>query len=125
MAFCMVIIDDELSILHLYQMKFEAAGFTVYTALSGNDGLKLVREKQPDIVLLDIRMPHMSGDEVMARMRAEDWGAEIPVVILTNLGREEAPLSLRFLGVSRYIVKANHTPQQVVDTVHEVLGIRS
>lgn len=117
------IIEDEKPIAQLYKMKFELEGFAVSTAQNGHDGFKLVREKSPDLVLLDLRMPHMSGDEMLAKMRATAWGADIRVVILTNRSRDEAPAALRFLGVERYIVKANHTPAQVVAIVREVLRL--
>lgn len=117
------IIEDEKPIAQLYKMKFELEGFAVSTAQNGHDGFKLVREKSPDLVLLDLRMPNMSGDEMLAKMRATAWGADIRVVILTNLSRDEAPAALRFLGVERYIVKANHTPAQVVAIVREVLRL--
>ncbi len=58
---------------------------------------------------------------MLARLRAQAWGADIRVIILTNLSKDEAPQVLRFLHVDRYIVKAHHTPKQLVDIVHEVL----
>lgn len=94
------IIEDEKPIAQLYKMKFELEGFAVSTAQNGHDGFKLVREKSPDLVLLDLRMPHMSGDEMLAKMRATAWGADIRVVILTNLSRDEALLPCVFLGLS-------------------------
>ena len=116
------IIEDELSILRMYKTKLEIEGFSVSTASRGSEGLKIIRTHQPDIVLLDLRMPGMNGDEMLAKLRAEDWGAAVPVVILTNVSRDEAPSSLRFLGVSRYIVKAHCTPKQLVETIHSVLA---
>jgi DNA-binding response OmpR family regulator len=118
------IVEDELSILQLYKTKFEREGFEVATASNGRDGLKVIKRTMPDLVLLDLRMPGMQGDEMLARLRAEEWGASIRVIILTNLSRDEAPSSLRFLAVDRYIVKAHHTPSQVVAIVREVLGIK-
>jgi hypothetical protein len=55
-------------------------------------------------------------------LRATDWGSSIRVLILTNISKDEAPQALRFLRVDRYIVKAHHTPSQVIGIVHEVLG---
>lgn len=120
----LVIIEDELPILQLYKLKFELEGFDVSTATNGFEGLRVIKAEKPDIVLLDIRMPKMTGDEMLMKMRATEWGAEVPVIILTNLSREEAPSSLRFLNVARYIVKAHYTPTQVVTIVREVLGIK-
>jgi DNA-binding response OmpR family regulator len=118
-----VIVEDEPAIRMLYQKKFELEGFTAITANDGYEGLHTIRQSKPDIILLDLRMPRMNGDEMLTKMRATEWGAEARVMILTNLSRSEAPSSLRFLNVERYIVKANHTPAQVVAMVREVLGV--
>jgi DNA-binding response OmpR family regulator len=115
------IVEDEISIAQMYQFKFEQAGHQVKLAYNGSAGLTLIKEFAPDLILLDIKMPHMNGDEMLEKMRAQEWGQDIRVVILTNISRDEAPQVLRFLNVDRYIVKAHHTPQQVLDIVHEIL----
>lgn len=117
------IIEDDPVINQMYRMKFEADGFDVRMASDGKTGVALVKEFQPDIILLDIQMPHMTGDEALAHIRREPWGEDIPVLILTNLGEEEAPEALRQLDVASYIVKADHTPKQVVARVKQTLGI--
>lgn len=117
------IIEDDPVIRQMYLMKFEAAGFTVGTAENGKEGVALVEKLSPDIVLLDISMPVMSGDEALTAIRAESWGKDVPVMILTNLGEEEAPKTLRVLGIHSYIVKAELTPRQVVDRVKKALGL--
>lgn len=91
-------------------------------AADGAKGLEVVEAFRPDIVLLDLRMPKMSGDEMLTRLRASHWGRDMRVIILTNISKSEAPPVLRFLHVDRYIVKAHHTPAQVVGIVREVLG---
>lgn len=118
------IIEDEVAIATMYKFKFELAGFKVRVAHDGIEGLKLCEEFQPDLVLLDIKMPHMSGDEMLGKMRSTEWGSWPRVVILTNISRAEAPPALRFLNVDRYVVKAHHTPAQVLDIAKDVLGIR-
>ncbi len=117
------IIEDDPVIRQMYLMKFEAAGFTVGTAENGKEGVGLVEKFTPDIILLDVSMPVMSGDEALAAIRHEAWGKDIPVMILTNLGEEEAPKTLRSLGILSYIVKAELTPRQVVDRVKKALGL--
>ena len=118
------IIEDEAAIRLLYQKKFELEGFEVRVASDGREGYKLIEKVRPALVLLDLRMPHMSGDEMLLKLRQTEWGADIRVIILTNLSRQEAPASLRFLDVERYIVKANHTPAQIVGIAREVLGLK-
>lgn len=116
------IIEDDPTISQMYRMKFEAEGYEVELASDGNKGIELVKSYSPDIILLDLQMPQKNGDEALAEIRADQSTANTPVIILTNLGKEEAPDTLDQLNVSSYIVKANMTPSQVVNKVKEVLG---
>jgi DNA-binding response OmpR family regulator len=115
------VIEDDRDLQFMYKLKLEREGFEVRAASDGQEGLELIKEFRPDIVLLDLMMPVMSGPEMLARLREEEWASNIRVVVLTNISKTEAPSALRFLGVDRYVVKAHHTPAQVVDIVHEVL----
>ena len=117
------IIEDDSVISQMYRMKFEADGFEVQIANNGRDGIALVQEFVPDMVLLDMQMPVMNGDEALKNIRAEEWGKNVPVMILTNLGEEEAPKDIRSLGIESYIVKADLTPRQVVERVKTTLGL--
>lgn len=118
------IIEDDPTINQMYRMKFEADGFEVQLADDGRRGVALVKEFVPDMILLDIKMPNMDGAEALEQIRKHDWGKDIPVIVLTNLGEEEAPKSLRDLGIHSYIVKADLTPSQVVSRVKEALGVK-
>jgi len=122
--FKIAIVEDEQPIQFMYQLKLEREGFTVATASNGKEGLRLARTFRPDLILLDLRMPEMSGDEMLVRLRQTDWGSSIRVIALTNISKNEAPQALRFLDVDRYIVKAHFTPSQVVAVVYEVLGVK-
>jgi len=108
----------------MYRLKLKLAGFDVTTAHDGKAGLEIIEKQRPDLVLLDIKMPVMSGDKMLEKLRETDWGANIRVVILTNISRDEAPHNLRFLNVERYIVKAHHTPSQIIDIINDILGGR-
>ena len=119
------IIEDDSVISQMYRMKFEADGFDVQIANNGRDGVELVKEQVPDIVLLDLQMPIMNGDEALKKIRSENWGKTVPVMILTNLGEEEAPKDIRSLGIESYIVKADLTPRQVIERVKTTLGLES
>lgn len=116
------IIEDDPVISQMYRMKFEADGFEVQLANNGNRGVALVETFVPDIILLDVQMPEMNGNEALAVIRSHEWGKNIPVIILTNLGEEESPKDLRGLGIHSYIVKADLTPRQVVERVKEALA---
>lgn len=116
------IVEDDLAISQMYRLKFEAEGYEVAVGENGQVGLEVIESFQPDVVLLDMMMPLMNGDEVLRNIREQDWGKEMPVLILTNMGKEEASKSLEGLGVHSYIVKAEMTPKQVAERVQEVLG---
>lgn len=117
------IIEDDPVISQMYRMKFEADGFDVQLADNGEKGVALVEHFAPDIILLDLQMPKKTGDEALADIRKHVWGKDIPVIILTNLGEEEAPKTIRSLGIHSYIVKAELTPRQVVQRVKDALGL--
>lgn len=110
------IIEDDLAISQMYRIKFESDGFTVDTAGNGKLGLQLIENMKPDIILLDLMMPEMSGDQMLIELRKQPWG-NIPVIILTNMGEQEVPDIVRQLGVNKFILKADMTPKQVVDLV--------
>lgn len=115
------IVEDDLAIAQMYRLKFESENYEVATADNGESGLELIEEMAPDIVLLDMMMPSMNGDEVLQKMRATDWGKDITVLILTNMGKEEAPAVLDTLNVHSYIVKAEMTPKQVAERVKKAM----
>lgn len=111
-----------MAIAQMYRLKFEAEGYKVEIAANGKLGLELCEEMEPDMVLLDLMMPEMNGDEVLQKMRKTAWGAKPKVIILTNVSEQEAPEHLKELNVSDYIVKAEMTPSQVAALVKEKLA---
>lgn len=115
------IIEDEAAIRRMYTLKFKFSGFETCEGVDGEDGLAIIEKEKPDLVLLDLRMPKMSGDEMLREMRGTEWGVSIPVIILTNISRAEAPRTLWHLGVSDFIVKSHSTPQKVVEATQSVL----
>jgi DNA-binding response OmpR family regulator len=117
-----VIVEDDHDLQFLYQLKLEKEGFQVKTASDGIKGLEVIKAFQPQIILVDLMMPQMSGSEMLAEMRSTEWGSDIRVIVLTNISKDEAPQMLRLLRVDRYVVKAHHTPAQIIDIVNEVLG---
>lgn len=116
------IIEDDQAISQMYRFKFEAEGYDVQTAENGKLGLELAESMKPDIILLDLMMPEMNGDEMLAEMRKTSWGKDIKVIILTNMGEQEVPASIKELHVSGVILKADMTPRQVAELVKEQLA---
>jgi len=117
------IIEDDLAISQMYRMKFETEGFQVETASNGKLGLELTEKMRPDIILLDLMMPEMNGDEMLEKLRKTPWGKDTKVIILTNMGEQEAPESVKQQDVRRFIVKAEMTPRQVAEMVKAELAV--
>ena len=116
------IIEDDPTISQMYRMKFEADGFDVRLAGNGAVGIALVKQFRPDAILLDLQMPEVNGVEALRQIRSQPASAQTPVIVLTNLGQEEAPADLQSLAIHSYIVKANMTPRQVVDQVKSAIA---
>ena len=101
MAKSILLIDDDPAILYLHSRHFQGQGWTVYRALGGEDGLKLYASHSPDVVLLDINMPDISGFEVLERLAAV--GAT--VILLTGHGEVENAVRAMKLGAENFITK--------------------
>lgn len=115
------IVEDDLAIAQMYRLKFEAEGYKVDIAENGKLGLQLCEDMKPDLVLLDLMMPEMNGDEMLEKMRKTEWGKKPKVIILTNVSEQEAPDRLTKFGIDGFIVKAEMTPRQVAELVKEKL----
>jgi len=116
-----VVVEDDSDLQFLYKLKLEHEGFEVLGAGNGVEGLAVIEAMRPDIVLLDLMMPVMSGPEMLAHLRSKEWGGTVRVIVLTNISKDEAPAALRFLRVDRYVVKAHHTPAQIAQMVREIM----
>ena len=112
-----VVIDDEPSILEVSQRYFEHAGFTVHTAVNGSSGLALVREVQPDLVVLDVMLPGLNGFQILEMIRAE---SNTPVLMLTARGEETDRLRGLESGADDYLVKP-FSPRELVARAKAIL----
>jgi DNA-binding response OmpR family regulator len=116
------IIEDDQAISQMYRIKFEAEGFDVETAENGKLGLQLIEHMRPDIILLDLMMPIMTGEEMLEKLRSQPWGKDVKVIILTNRGEQEIPPEIQHLNITALILKADMTPRQVAELVKNKLG---
>ena len=116
------IIEDDQAISQMYRIKFEAEGYQVETAENGKLGLQLAEHMRPDVILLDLMMPVMTGEEMLAKMRKTSWGKDLKVIILTDRGEQEIPPEVKELHVTSLILKADMTPRQVAELVKNKLA---
>ncbi len=116
------IVEDDEPIRSMYVLKLKKEGFDVASAEDGEKGLALVEDFKPDLLLLDLKLPYLSGQELLKKAREQDWGKEMLCIVLTNISQSEASMDLRLLKVEKYIVKAHYTPSQVVTEVKDILS---
>lgn len=117
-----VLVEDDAMLAEIYQTRLQMAGYQCVVANDGMSGLLLIKQHLPDLVLLDLMLPQMSGDEILHEMRKSDWGKDIKAIFLTNISEAEAPEGLRELKFERYIVKANLVNNQLVEIIAETLA---
>lgn len=116
-----VIVEDNTSLAEIYKTRLEILGYTCFVAYNGITGLYFIQKEIPDLVLLDLMIPDISGGEVLEKMRSSDWGKTIKVLIISNLNESEGPANLRQLGIEDYVVKANMTDDAIDNLVNKIL----
>ncbi len=120
MAYILLIEDDPF-VADIYVTKFTEVGLTIDLARDGKEGLEKIKEKKPDLVLLDILLPKLGGLELLKIMKKDLKFKNIPVILLSNLGQKEDVKKGLELGASDYIIKANFTPTEMVNRVKDLL----
>ncbi len=116
-----VIVEDNVDLAEIYKTKLGLSGYNCLVAHDGIAALYLIQKEMPELVLLDLMVPAIAGDQILLRMRSSDWGKNIPVIIISNLNEEDAPSGLRNLGISGYIVKANLSLDQFDKLIQSML----
>jgi CheY-like chemotaxis protein len=97
-------------------------GYTVLAAADGEQALQMAKAQLPDLVLLDLIMPKLQGFEVLRELKADPVTAQIPVIVLSNLGQDRDVEQAMAAGAAAYCVKANLSLQELVRRVNEILG---
>ena len=115
------IIEDDLAIVQMYRTKFESEGYDVETAGDGITGLELIESFTPDVILLDLMMPNMTGLDMLSALRSTQSGKAARVIVLTNMGDTETATKVYKMAADDYIVKAEMTPKQVAERVKLLL----
>jgi two-component system, OmpR family, alkaline phosphatase synthesis response regulator PhoP len=116
-----LIIEDEKLIVVALKKKLESEGFDVETEYDGVSGLRAALGMHPDLILLDIVLPGIDGVTLLGSLRADEWGAKVPVIILTNLNDASTIEESRKKGVNSYLVKTDWKLNDVVDKVRSTL----
>jgi len=117
-----LIIEDEKILLELLQKKLAQKGYEVRIAEDGIVGLEKIREKKPDLILLDVIMPKMGGFEVMKELQKEEAFSKIPIIIISNSGQPVELDLAQKLGAKDWLIKTDFDPQEVIEKVIKQIG---
>ncbi|HNP75384.1 MAG TPA: response regulator [bacterium] len=115
----LVIVEDDIFLADLYRTKFELEGMSVLVAYDGEKGMELIEKNIPDIVLLDLILPKMSGFLVLEKMKTTKKLKDIPVILLTNLSQKADVEKGLKMGADDYLIKAHFMPSEVVNKIKE------
>lgn len=116
-----VIVEDNQGLAEIYKTRLELIGYTCLVANDGIDALALIKKELPDLVLLDMMVPKIAGDQILEIMRRSEWGKDIRVLVVSNLDEEDATPGLRAQGIEGYAVKANMADDDIDKLVDNIL----
>lgn len=122
MAKKILVVEDEEIMFNLLKRRLEREGYEVYIAEDGEKGLTVMKEVDPDLILLDIIMPKLGGLEVMEKMKEDKSLSSIPVIVISNSGQPVEIDKAQRLGARDWLVKANFDLQEIVDKVNNQIG---
>ncbi len=116
-----LIIEDDKFLRDLISQKLKKEGFNALEAIDGEEGLKIARERTPDIILLDLILPGLDGFEILRVLKSDKNTSQIPVIVLSNLGQKEDMDKALSGGAEDFMVKAHFTPGEIVTKIKSVL----
>jgi two-component system phosphate regulon response regulator PhoB len=120
-----LLVEDDLTLASLYQMRMETEGFTVQHCPNGEEALQAARDFKPNLIILDIMMPRMNGFDVLDIIRNTPETKDIKVIILSAMGQPEDQARAKELGANEYMVKSQVVIADVMDRLRRHLGIET
>lgn len=117
-----LIVEDESMLLEALSDKFTQEKFTVFKATNGDEGLTVALKEHPDLILLDIIMPQMDGITMLDHIRKDQWGATVPVFMLTNVNDSKSISEAMKYKVHHFFVKADMDLAEIVNEANRTIG---
>lgn len=121
-AHYILIVEDDEFISDVYMKKLAMEGFEVSLARDGEEALRAIRDRKPDVLLLDIMIPLKDGFQVLSELRADAGLSDIRVVVMSNLSQGKDIAHAKELGALDYIVKSNISLPDMVQRIRKVLA---
>ena len=116
-----LVIEDDKFLRELLVGKLKKEGYATTEAVDGEEGLDAAKKDPPHLIMLDLVLPGADGFEILQDLKNNPNLSKIPVIVLSNLGSREDIDRALGLGAKEFLVKAHHTPQEIVDTIKKVL----
>lgn len=114
-------VEDDLILKRVYTKALEAAGFEVTHVADGEAGLRILQVYKPDLILLDLMLPRVSGIDLLTVIRQTQDMRSLPVIVFSNAFREDVRVQVQALGADRLLSKSEYVPRQVIEIIHELL----
>jgi len=117
----LLLVEDDVSISKVLSRFLEQSGFNLLRATDGIYGLKMALENHPDLILLDLIMPHMDGLTFLKELRKDKWGKSVPVMILSNLSNPETEKEAAQYAIKDYIIKTDFCLTDILKKINDIL----
>lgn len=118
-----LLVEDDINLRDVYFARLQAEGFDLSVASNGEEALAMAVKERPDLIILDVMMPRISGFDVLDILRTTPEIAHTKVIMMTALGSSEDRERGEKLGVDKYLVKSQVTLEDVVATIKKVLQV--
>lgn len=116
-----LVIEDDQFLVKIYESKFKKEGFAVRSAYDGKEGLKEVKKKLPNIIILELILPNLDGFSFLEKIKKEPKLAGVPVIILTDLGQKADIERGKELGAVEYFVKVDTPLSKIIKTIKKYI----
>lgn len=117
-----LVVEDEVPLLEVLSDELTKQGYVVLQSRNGAEGYRTAIDSKPDLILLDIVMPVLDGINTLKKLRSDEIGKQIPVILLTNLSDSDKVNEALQLGAYQFIVKSDWKMEDVVKKVKEILN---
>jgi len=117
-----LIVEDDAFLIDIYNSKFTQAGFDVKVAENGEAVFSEAKEKKPDLILLDLVLPHIDGWGILKRIKEDQDLNKIPVIIFSNLSQKNDIEKSLAMGAVKHLIKSQYTPSELVEEIKKILN---
>ena len=116
-----LLIEDNPFLIDIYTTKLKEVGFKVKVAKDGQAALDFLSQQKPDLLILDIVLPNIDGWEILREIKNQDQFKDLPIIVLSNLGQKQEVTKGLKLGATKYLIKADYTPTEIVEEIKKTI----